>query len=161
MHAHQHAVCSHCRPARAVDEILLDMASPQAMSRLLWETWAQARPLWRPWPWGPWPTRAVVSPHGPPRPCLPSSGRQGGALLDAADITWALLTGATPKAQRESILENLAQGRTCVLFGIACGPLRGCPFQPPHTCRHRRAAAIRREPAQCTCEKGRVRTCSS
>ena len=40
-----------------------------------------------------------------------------GPLLEAAGITWALLTGATPAAERTDIHERLASGALDVLFG--------------------------------------------
>ena len=40
-----------------------------------------------------------------------------GPLLDGAGISWALLTGSTPQAQRDEILEGLASGAISVAFG--------------------------------------------
>lgn len=40
-----------------------------------------------------------------------------GPLLDAAGISWALLTGSTPKDEREAILARAAAGELCVLLG--------------------------------------------
>lgn len=40
-----------------------------------------------------------------------------GPLLDAAGISWALLTGATPAAERADIVGRLAAGTLSVLFG--------------------------------------------
>ena len=42
---------------------------------------------------------------------------KSGPLLERAGISWALLTGATPAAERESILRRLASGGLTVLFG--------------------------------------------
>ena len=42
---------------------------------------------------------------------------KSGSLLERAGITWALLTGATPAAERAIILERLASGELTVLFG--------------------------------------------
>lgn len=44
-------------------------------------------------------------------------GQALGPLLDVAGISWALLTGTTSAAERESIISALAQGDLCVLFG--------------------------------------------
>ena len=102
----------------AVDEILLDMASPQAMSRLLLGDVGTGKTAVATLALG-----AVADSGGQAALMAPTTvlaqqyADKVGPLLDSADITWALLTGATPKAQRESILEGLAQGRTCVLFG--------------------------------------------
>ena len=40
-----------------------------------------------------------------------------GPLLESAGLTWALLTGATPAAERAGILERLASGELQVLIG--------------------------------------------
>ena len=40
-----------------------------------------------------------------------------GPLFDAANISWALVTGATPADERASIAARLATGELCVLFG--------------------------------------------
>lgn len=40
-----------------------------------------------------------------------------GPLLDAAGVTWALLTGSTSSEDRASIIQGAADGTTCVLFG--------------------------------------------
>ena len=40
-----------------------------------------------------------------------------GPLLDAAGVTWDILTGATSEDERVGILERAAAGETCVLFG--------------------------------------------
>ena len=40
-----------------------------------------------------------------------------GPLLEAAGISWALLTGSTPAAERASIVDRLAKGVLDVLFG--------------------------------------------
>ena len=40
-----------------------------------------------------------------------------GPLLEAAGISWALLTGATPTGERADIVERLARGSLTVLFG--------------------------------------------
>ncbi len=40
-----------------------------------------------------------------------------GPVLDEAGIPWALLTGATPPRDRAQILDRLATGEVCVLFG--------------------------------------------
>ncbi len=40
-----------------------------------------------------------------------------GPLLDASGVTWALLTGSTPAAQRRSVLSRLADGELHVAFG--------------------------------------------
>lgn len=44
-------------------------------------------------------------------------GASLGPLLDAAGMSWAVLTGSTPDEERRSILEQAASGRLSVLFG--------------------------------------------
>lgn len=44
-------------------------------------------------------------------------GRSLGPLLDAAGVSWGILTGATDAAERERLLERLASGDLAVLFG--------------------------------------------
>lgn len=43
--------------------------------------------------------------------------QSAGMWLDAAGISWALLTSATPQAERATIVEGLASGEICVAFG--------------------------------------------
>lgn len=40
-----------------------------------------------------------------------------GPLLDAAGISWTLITGSTPQAQREAAIEGLASGAISIAFG--------------------------------------------
>ena len=40
-----------------------------------------------------------------------------GSLLDAADVSWGLLTGSTPTAERAEIIERLKSGSLSVLIG--------------------------------------------
>lgn len=40
-----------------------------------------------------------------------------GPLLDAAHISWALITGATPKNERKQAIERIARGEISVVFG--------------------------------------------
>lgn len=40
-----------------------------------------------------------------------------GSILDAAGITWALVTGSTPQRERERAAEGVAAGRICCVFG--------------------------------------------
>lgn len=42
---------------------------------------------------------------------------KSGPLLEAAGVSWALLTGATPHAERAMLLERLVSGEISVLFG--------------------------------------------
>ena len=40
-----------------------------------------------------------------------------GSLMDAAGVSWGILTGTTPAAERQALLEGLKQGSVQVLFG--------------------------------------------
>jgi ATP-dependent DNA helicase RecG len=104
--------------ARAVDEILADMARPRPMNRLLLgdvgtgKTAVATRVL------------AAVADTGTQAAMMAPTGvlaaqyaEKVGPILDAAGIAWALLTGATPAKERARILERLAAGELSVLFG--------------------------------------------
>lgn len=103
---------------RAVAEILADMAGPRPMNRLLLgdvgtgktavatlvlgavaDTGTQA---------------AVMAPTGV---LAAQYAEKVGPVLDEAGVGWALLTGATKASERSHILEGLAGGAICVLFG--------------------------------------------
>ncbi|MFR3092043.1 MAG: DEAD/DEAH box helicase [Eggerthella lenta] len=44
-------------------------------------------------------------------------GKSLGPLFDAAGISWAVLTGSTPSAEREAVLARVAEGSVDVLIG--------------------------------------------
>lgn len=102
----------------AVADILGDMAAPAPMSRLLLgdvgtgktavatvalcavaDTGTQA---------------ALMAPTGV---LAEQYAEKVGPLLDAAGVTWGLLTGATPSGRRRDLLACLRAGRVDVLFG--------------------------------------------
>lgn len=104
--------------AQAVEEILGDMAGPRPMNRLLLgdvgtgktavatlvlgavaDTGTQA---------------AIMAPTGV---LAAQYAEKVGPILAEAGVGWALLTGATPAGERGRILEGLAAGEICVLFG--------------------------------------------
>ncbi len=102
----------------ALDEVLADMAAPQVMNRLLLgdvgtgKTVVAAAAI------------AAVADTGTqaammaPTSVLARQYAEGvGPLLDAADVPWSLLTGATPAAERNEALRMLAAGELCCLFG--------------------------------------------
>ena len=102
----------------AVADILADMAADRPMSRLLLgdvgtgKTAVATRAL-----------AAVADTHAQAAVMAPTGvlarqyAEKVGPVLDAAHISWALLTGATPARERSRILEALGAGETCVLFG--------------------------------------------
>ncbi len=104
--------------AAAVDEILADMASERPMNRLLLgdvgtgKTAVAAVAL-----------AAVADSASQAAVMAPTSvlarqyAEKLGPLFDATGISWALVTGATPPAEREDISARLATGELCVLFG--------------------------------------------
>jgi ATP-dependent DNA helicase RecG len=102
----------------AVDEILADMAAGQPMNRMLLgdvgtgKTAVAAIAL------------AAVADSGtqaammaPTEVLARQYARAVGELLDAAGVTWRLLTGSTPAAQRREMLARVASGEVSVLLG--------------------------------------------
>ncbi len=102
----------------AADEIVADMAAPRIMNRMLIGDVGCGK--------------TVVAACA--LACAAGSGHQAAMMaptellarqyetalaevLDAADVTHALLTGSTPPAERARILAELADGRIQVLFG--------------------------------------------
>ena len=101
-----------------VDEILKDMASPHVMNRLLLgdvgtgKTAVAAVALAAAADSG---SQAAVM--APTSVLVRQYAEKLGQMLEAAGITWALVTGATPTAERRASLLAVADGRTSVLFG--------------------------------------------
>lgn len=54
---------------------------------------------------------------GPTEVLARQYGSSSGALLEQVGVTWALLTGSTPQAERARIVEDFASGALSVLFG--------------------------------------------
>jgi ATP-dependent DNA helicase RecG len=103
---------------RAVADIARDMASRRPMNRMLLgdvgtgKTAVSAFAL------------AMVADSGtqaammaPTEVLARQYSRALGPWLDAAGISWCLLTGSTPAAERRAILDGLASGGTTVAFG--------------------------------------------
>lgn len=102
---------------QALSEILADMAAPRAMSRLLLGDVGTGKTAVAALALG-----AVADSGGQAALMAPTTvlaqqyADKVGPLLEAAGISWALLTGATPKPEKAAVLEGLSSGRTCVLF---------------------------------------------
>ncbi len=102
----------------AVDDVLADMARPRPMSRLLLgdvgtgKTAVATRALGAVADTGT--QAAIMAPTGV---LATQYAQKVGPLLDAAGISWALITGSTPAAERARTTEALASGELCVLFG--------------------------------------------
>lgn len=102
----------------AVAEILADMAAPQVMNRLLLgdvgtgKTAVAAVALA-----AAADTGSQAAMMAPTSVLARQYAEKLGPLLEAAGITWALVTGATPAAERARIREQVAAGECCVTFG--------------------------------------------
>lgn len=103
---------------RTTTEVLADMAEPRPMNRMLLgdvgtgKTLVAAQAL------------AAAADSGsqaammaPTEVLATQYAEKVGPLLDAAGVTWALLTGSTPAARRREILSATLAGETQVLFG--------------------------------------------
>ncbi len=102
----------------AIDEILADMASPRPMNRMLLgdvgtgKTLVAAHALCAAADSG---MQAAMM--APTEVLAIQYAEKAGPLLDAADVSWALLTGSTPAAERRSIIAGASEGGLAVLFG--------------------------------------------
>ncbi|MDP2234051.1 MAG: ATP-dependent DNA helicase RecG, partial [Actinomycetota bacterium] len=104
--------------ARAIDEILGDMAAPEPMNRLLLgdvgtgKTLVAAHALCAAVDSG---SQAAMM--APTEILAQQYAEKVGPLLDAAKVSWALLTGSTPASERKVTLELARTGELGVLFG--------------------------------------------
>ena len=102
----------------AVEDILADMAAPFAMNRLLLgdvgtgKTAVAAVALAACADSG---SQAAVM--APTSVLARQYAEKLGPVLDAAGISWTLITGSTPAAEREQAVAAIAAGETCVTFG--------------------------------------------
>lgn len=102
----------------AADQILADMAAPRVMNRLLLgdvgtgKTAVAALALAACADSG---TQAAMM--APTSVLARQYAEKLGSLLDAADITWRLVTGTTQGEEREEAEAACASGAACVLFG--------------------------------------------
>lgn len=104
--------------ARAIDEILGDMAAPEPMNRLLLgdvgtgKTLVAAHALCAAVDSG---SQAAMM--APTEILAQQYAEKVGPLLDAAGVSWALHTGSTPASERKITLEAARTGALGVLFG--------------------------------------------
>ena len=77
-----------------------------------------------------------------------------GPLLDAAGVTWEVLTGSTPARERGAIVERAAAGTIDVLFGTHALLEDDVTVAALLAGGHRRAAAFRRRAARGAREQG-------
>jgi len=103
---------------RSVDEILADMGQPRPMNRLLLgdvgtgKTLVAAHALA-----ATADTGSQAAMMAPTEVLATQYAEKLGPLLDAASISWGLLTGSTPAAGARALLERVANGELAVLFG--------------------------------------------
>lgn len=103
---------------RAVAEMLADMSAPHAMNRMLLgdvgtgKTLVAAHALAAAADSG---TQAAMM--APTEVLATQYSEALGPLLDAAGVSWALLTGSTPASERRVILQRAAAGDLAVAFG--------------------------------------------
>ncbi|MGI6229300.1 MAG: ATP-dependent DNA helicase RecG [Tractidigestivibacter sp.] len=102
----------------AADDILADMAAPHVMNRLLLgdvgtgKTAVAAVALAAVADTG---TQAAVM--APTSVLASQYAEKLGPVLDASGITWTLITGSTPPAERAEATERISSGETSVTFG--------------------------------------------
>ncbi|MBR3325763.1 MAG: ATP-dependent DNA helicase RecG [Atopobiaceae bacterium] len=102
----------------AADEILADMAAPRVMNRLLLGdvgTGKTAVALVAIGAVADSQSQAVVM--APTSVLARQYAEKLGPILDEAWISWALVTGATPAAERSAIAEAVAAGELTCMFG--------------------------------------------
>ncbi len=113
----------------AAHDILHDMAAPEIMNRLLLgdvgtgKTVVAALALAAAADSG---TQAAMM--APTSVLAKQYAEKIGPLLTAADISWALVTGSTPAAERTAIENRLATGAISIIFGTSALLSEGINF---------------------------------
>lgn len=113
----------------AADEILADMAAPRVMNRLLLgdvgtgKTAVAAVALAAAADTG---TQAAVM--APTSVLARQYAEKLGPVLDAAHVSWDLVTGATPADERAAAEGRVRRGETCVTFGTTALLSEGLEF---------------------------------
>lgn len=102
----------------AVREILGDMASPRVMNRLLLGDVGTGKTAVASFALAACADSGTQAAMMAPTSVLARQyAERLGPLLDAAGISWALITGSTSAADRREATEGIASGRICVTFG--------------------------------------------
>jgi len=102
----------------ATAEVLVDMAAPRPMNRMLLGDVGTGKTAVAALALAAVSDSATQAAMMAPTEVLARQyARAVGELLDAAGVTWRLLTGSTPAAQRREILEGVASGDVTVLLG--------------------------------------------
>jgi len=103
---------------RATDEILRDMAAPEPMNRLLLGDVGTGKTLVAAYALcAVADTGSQAAMMAPTEVLAQQYAEKVGPMLEAAGVSWALLTGSTPAAERKRILAEAAEGALPVLFG--------------------------------------------
>lgn len=104
--------------SNAIAQILEDMAAPYSMQRMVLgdvgtgKTMVAAHALFAVADTG---TQAAMM--APTEVLAQQYARKVGPVLDRCGVSWAVLTGSTPQAEKQSIKGRLAEGAITVLFG--------------------------------------------
>ncbi|MDO4798137.1 MAG: ATP-dependent DNA helicase RecG [Coriobacteriales bacterium] len=102
----------------AANEILADMAAPQVMNRLLLGDVGTGKTAVALVALGAVADSGTQAAMMAPTSVLARQyAEKLGPLLDAVGISWALVTGATPPAERAPVAQSIAQGHTTCVFG--------------------------------------------
>jgi len=103
---------------RATDEILRDMAGPEPMNRLLLGDVGTGKTLVAAYALcAVADTGSQAAMMAPTEVLAHQYAEKVGPMLEAAGVSWALLTGSTAAAERKRILAEAAEGTLPVLFG--------------------------------------------
>lgn len=103
---------------QAVDQILADMAAPHVMNRLLLGDVGTGKTVVAVMALAAAADTGTQAAMMAPTSVLAAQYAQKlGPLLDAAGVTWCLLTGSTPPDERDRAHEGIATGAISVTFG--------------------------------------------
>lgn len=115
---------------RSSNEVLVDMAEPRPMNRLLLGDVGTGKTLVAAHAMAAVAdTGAQTAMMAPTEVLAVQYAEKVGPLMDASGISWRLLTGATPAVERRAILSALADGEVHVLFGTHALLEQGVAFK--------------------------------